>query len=206
MSDETADEPGAADTAPTPAASEPGHTDASPAKRATFEVPKWAALVVAGLLLLGVGFAIGWISAPGGGQHHREFPDGQGLPLPGGRTRPQFPGPQSGGTQAPTPRRVILGIATQDATGTTGAQVINVVTGTPADQAGLKTGDVITAVDSTPVTSAAQLAQAIRAHQPGDQVTLTITRNGASSQVTVKLTGPSSVVPGQPSAPPSPSA
>ena len=177
MSEETP-ESGAADTAPSDTVTEP-----SAAKRATIEVPKWAAVVLAGLVLLGVGFAIGWVAAPGGGGRDRgEFPAGQRFPVPGGRVLPQFPGPQSG-----SPRRILLGIATQDATGTAGAQVVTVATGAPADQAGLKVGDVITAVDGTPVTSSTQLAQRIRAHQPGDQVTLTYTRNGASAQVQVKL-------------------
>jgi putative serine protease PepD len=173
MSDETT-ESGAADTAP---------GESSAARRLTFEVPKWAALAVAALLLLGVGFAIGWVAAPGGGGHDRgEFPAGQRSPIPNGRGLPRFPGPQSGSA-----RRVLLGIRTQDATGTAGAQVVTVIPGSPADQAGLKAGDVITAADGTTVTSSAQLAQLIRAHQPGDQVTLTYTRNGASAQASVKL-------------------
>jgi membrane-associated protease RseP (regulator of RpoE activity) len=196
MSEETP-EPGAADTAPSETAtgSESDRSEPSAAKRATLEVPKWAAFALAGLLLLGVGFAIGWIAAPGGGGHDRgEFPAGQRLPVPG--ALPQFPGPQSG-----SPRRVLLGIATQDATGTAGAQIVNVATGSPADQAGLKAGDVITAVDGTPVTSSAQLAQRIRAHQPGDQVTITYTRNGASAQVPVKLSAPNLNPAGQTPAP-----
>jgi membrane-associated protease RseP (regulator of RpoE activity) len=187
MSEETPEKPGAADTSPgtepTPAASDAGGAKPSVTKRAAFEVPKWAALALAGLLLLGVGFAIGWVAAPGGGHHHRgEFPTGRGLPAPGGR-RSQLPGP---GTASPT--GVFLGVATQDATGTTpGAQIATVATGSPADQAGLKAGDLVTAVDGSPVTSAAQLAQQIRAHQSGDQVTITYTRNGASAQAPVKL-------------------
>jgi membrane-associated protease RseP (regulator of RpoE activity) len=181
MSDETA-ESDAADTAPSETVAGSG-SETPAAKRTTFEVPKWAALVVAGVLLLGVGFAIGWVAAPGGGGHERgEVPAGQRFPGPGRQQLPQFPGPQTG-----SPRRVLLGIVTQDATGTTGAQIARVATGGPADQAGLKAGDVITAVDGTPVTSSAQLAQRIGAHQPGDQVTITYTRGGASAQVQVKL-------------------
>ena len=206
MSDETANDPGAADTAPTEptgVAHDPAGPGPAPVRRATFEVPKWAALVVAGLLLLGIGFAIGWISAPGGGHHHREFPGGPGLP--GAQRRPLLPG-GPGGQRGVLPGGVFLGITTQNATGTSGAQIVNVVTGTPADQAGLKADDVITAVDGTSVTSSAQLAQAIQAHQPGDQVTLTITRSGASSQVQVKLAARASTAPSQPTAPASPSA
>jgi membrane-associated protease RseP (regulator of RpoE activity) len=188
MSEETPEKPGAADTSPgtepTPATSEADSSKPSATKRAAFEVPKWAALALAGLLLLGVGFAIGWVAAPGGGHDRRgEFPEGRSLPAPGGRRPPQLPGPGSG-----SPSGVFLGVATQDATGATpGAQIATVATGSPADQAGLKAGDIVTAVDGSPVTSAAQLAQQIRAHQAGDQVTITYTRSGASAQAQVKL-------------------
>jgi membrane-associated protease RseP (regulator of RpoE activity) len=198
MSDETPTEPGAAATEPGSAATEGEASKPSGAKATAFEVPRWAAAAVAALVLLGVGFAIGWVAAPGGGEHHRfEFSDGRGFPggrgpgggiLPGGpngRTLPQLPVPGPGSTSG-----VFLGVRTQDATGSSGAQVLTVVTGSPADQAGLKAGDVITAVDSSPVTSAAQLAAQIRAHQPGDQVTLTYMRSGSSAQAQVKLGTP----------------
>lgn len=182
MSDETPAEPDAADTAPG------GHpateTEGTPTSRASFEVPRWAALALAGLVLLGVGFAIGWIAAPGGGgeHHHREFPAGRHLPGSDGRLFPQRPGAGPGATSA-----VFLGVATQDASGNAGAQITTVASGSPADQAGLKAGDVVTAVDGQPVMSTAQLAQGIRTHQPGDQVAITYTRSGASAQATVKL-------------------
>jgi membrane-associated protease RseP (regulator of RpoE activity) len=198
MSEETPEKPGAADTSPgtepTPATTEADGSKSSATTRAAFEVPKWAALALAGLLLLGVGFAIGWVAAPGGGHDHRgEFPEGRGLPAPGGRQLPQLPGrvtPRLPGPGTGSSSGVFLGVATQDATGTTpGAQIATVATGSPADQAGLKAGDIVTAVDGSPVTSAAQLAQQIRAHQVGDQVTITYTRAGASAQAPVKLAG-----------------
>jgi putative serine protease PepD len=184
MSDETPAQPGAADTAPggTPT-TESGAESTPPKSRASFEVPRWAALVVAALLLLGVGFAIGWVAAPGGGDHHgRELPAGRVFPGPGRGRLPQTPGAAPGATSG-----VFLGVATTDATGNAGAQIATVAPGSPADQSGLKAGDVVTAVDGQSVTSAAQLAQQVRAHQPGDQVTVTYTRNGASAQATVKL-------------------
>jgi len=199
MSDESPTEPGAAATE-SGSATEGEGSKPSGLKATAFEVPRWAAVAVAALVLLGVGFAIGWVAAPGGGGHHRfEFSEGRGLPgglrgpgggvLPGGpdgRNLPQLPVPGPGSVSG-----VFLGVRTQDATGSpSGAQVLMVVSGSPADQAGLKSGDVITAVDGSPVTSAAQLAQQIRAHQPGDQVTLTYARGGSSAQAQVKLGAP----------------
>ncbi|MDP9181729.1 MAG: PDZ domain-containing protein, partial [Actinomycetota bacterium] len=56
----------------------------------------------------------------------------------------------------------------------------------PAAKAGLKQGDVVTKVDDRRVTDADSLIVAIRAHDPGAVVTLTLTRAG--SQKTIKVT------------------
>ena len=52
--------------------------------------------------------------------------------------------------------------------------------GTPADSAGVKAGDIVTKIDGTNVDDANDLTAKISAHQPGDKVTLTVTRNGAT--------------------------
>jgi putative serine protease PepD len=83
---------------------------------------------------------------------------------------------------------VFLGVAAQPATGgQQGAQVANVASGSPAAGAGLQPGDVITAVDGTAVSSPADLAQQVRSHQPGDQVTITYSRGGNSTDAPVQL-------------------
>ena len=48
-------------------------------------------------------------------------------------------------------------------------------------------GDVIQAVDGTEVTSAEELAAAITEHQPGDEITLTVVRDGSTQQVKATL-------------------
>jgi putative serine protease PepD len=58
--------------------------------------------------------------------------------------------------------------------------------GGAADRAGIKPGDVITALDGRPVTDENAFVVAIRAHKPGDVVSLTV-RTG-SKQRTVKVT------------------
>ena len=82
-------------------------------------------------------------------------------------------------------QHALLGITPTNAAG--GAKVTSVEAGTAAKDAGLESGDVITAVDGTAVVNAAQLRAIIAAHQPGDQVTLTITRNGTTKTVHVTL-------------------
>ena len=58
--------------------------------------------------------------------------------------------------------------------------------GGPADKAGLKPGDVITAFDGRPVAEPDELVVAIRARAPGDTVRLTV-RSG-SRERTVSMT------------------
>jgi putative serine protease PepD len=59
--------------------------------------------------------------------------------------------------------------------------------GAPAADAKLKVGDLILKVDGKPVTGSIDLVVAIRSHVPGEKVTLTIKRDGKTSQVEVGL-------------------
>ena len=57
-----------------------------------------------------------------------------------------------------------------------GAMVYQVVTGTPADKAGLRINDVITGVDGEKITSADDVILAIRGHEIGDRIEITYLR------------------------------
>ncbi len=64
-----------------------------------------------------------------------------------------------------------------------------VVAGSPAAKAGLKSGDVITAINGSKVTSSDGFVAAISAYKPGDTVTLTVTSPGSGSKSrTIKVT------------------
>lgn len=78
-----------------------------------------------------------------------------------------------------------LGVRVTDQNGQ--ALVQGVIPGSPADKAGVKQGDVITAVDSTQVHSSADLRNALSSKKSGDTVSLTVNRNGASQQLSVTL-------------------
>jgi len=81
-----------------------------------------------------------------------------------------------------------LGVAvTSPSDGTTGAQLAEVRSGTPAADAGLQAGDVVTAVDGDAVSTASALQTAIDAKQPGDRVIVDYLRDGAHRTVTVTL-------------------
>jgi putative serine protease PepD len=68
-----------------------------------------------------------------------------------------------------------------------GAPVASVASGGPAAKAGVQAGDVVTKIGSRLVQTSDDLVAATRAHQPGDQVTLTIQRAGKAVTVTVTL-------------------
>jgi putative serine protease PepD len=68
-----------------------------------------------------------------------------------------------------------------------GALVRRLTSGSAADDAGLKTGDVITSVNDTPVGSPDELAAAIRKYKPGDKVQVRVERDGDEKTVTVTL-------------------
>jgi S1-C subfamily serine protease len=57
----------------------------------------------------------------------------------------------------------------------------------PASAAGLKDGDVITAVDGEPVASPQALTDAIAEREPGDKITLTVFRGKEESEMEVTL-------------------
>ena len=71
-----------------------------------------------------------------------------------------------------------------------GAEVVDVPSGTPAAEAGLRKGDIVTEVDDKPITDGIGLIVAIRSHQPGETVTLIVKRDGGNTKkVRVTLDG-----------------
>ncbi len=78
-----------------------------------------------------------------------------------------------------------LGVAVESAAN--GARIAQVRSGGPAKSAGLRVGDVVTAIDGHKISSAGELQSSIDAKKPGDKVTLTVKRNGTSHTVRVKL-------------------
>jgi putative serine protease PepD len=82
--------------------------------------------------------------------------------------------------------RPYLGIRVGD-TGN-GAYVGTVTAGGPAAKAGLKVGDVITAIDGKPTPTADELGTVLAGFKPGQTVTLKVThQSGATDQIKVTL-------------------
>jgi len=83
-----------------------------------------------------------------------------------------------------------INIATTADGTVSGVPVASTFPGYPAANAGLTTGDVITAVNGIPVTTATQLSAAIQAHKVGDSVTLSYTdASGAAHSAVITLVG-----------------
>lgn len=89
--------------------------------------------------------------------------------------------------------RGYLGVSINDVAGltqppkgvNTGAAVMEVHAGTPAEQAGLKVGDVVVTFDGKPVATAGGLTDLVTRTSPGARVTLGIVRDGKSMNVDI---------------------
>ena len=75
-----------------------------------------------------------------------------------------------------------------------GVIVSNVGKDSPAEKAGVKEGDVIIAVNGDKTTSVGQLRTQIGMKAVGEEVELTVLRNGKTKKIDVKVEEPSNVV------------
>lgn len=68
-----------------------------------------------------------------------------------------------------------------------GALVVSPQSGSPGDKAGIKQGDIITAVNGDPVKDARDLSRRIGSMTPNSKVEISLWRGGKSQSVTVTL-------------------
>lgn len=111
---------------------------------------------------------------PGKRQPHFNMPNFQNeMPLPPGmfpefmpewHNHPSFPG---GFEQA-----VVISSVSEDS---------------PAEQAGIESGDLITAVNGESFQTAAKFIEVVQGFDPGDEITLTIFRAGESEEITIEV-------------------
>jgi putative serine protease PepD len=99
-----------------------------------------------------------------------------------------------------TPDTAFLGVSSQSVSALTpdvldeygisasrGAMITEVSPDSPAADAGLEVGDVVVSLDGQSVSTADQLVDAIRSHEPGDEVTIEYERDGRKREATVQL-------------------
>jgi membrane-associated protease RseP (regulator of RpoE activity) len=78
-------------------------------------------------------------------------------------------------------------LGAQIAQSTDGPTIASVIADSPAEKAGLKRGDVIKAIDGTSVSDVQAVRDVLKDKNPGDTVTVSITRDGNAQDVTVTL-------------------
>jgi putative serine protease PepD len=81
-----------------------------------------------------------------------------------------------------------LGVSVRDSRAPVGAELARVFPGTPAAKAGLKDGDVITAIDGRPIAADGDVSEVLGRLKPGDTITVTYSRGGHTSSAKVTLT------------------
>ncbi|HET6883377.1 MAG TPA: PDZ domain-containing protein [Pirellulales bacterium] len=85
-------------------------------------------------------------------------------------------------------RRAALGVTfSKSAHG--GVRILRVVSGSPADKAGLKIGDRILAIDDQPVTSYGEVVRLVGESQPGSDMKIAVDRYGLEGTLHASLTG-----------------
>ncbi|MGH9017496.1 MAG: S1C family serine protease [Acidimicrobiales bacterium] len=82
-----------------------------------------------------------------------------------------------------------LGITGTNVAGQGGAKITSIMTGSPAAAAGLRTGDVVEAVDSHAVDSLADLQASLYTTPPGTSVSVMLMRAGQDMMTTLTLAG-----------------
>jgi Cu/Ag efflux protein CusF len=80
-----------------------------------------------------------------------------------------------------------IGISIEDLTEGSGAKVLEVTEGSPAAKAGIVKNDIITSVDGSSICDVATLQEKASDLKAGDAITLKLTRDGKTKEVTVKI-------------------
>ena len=70
-----------------------------------------------------------------------------------------------------------------------GVYIVEVLKGSAADEAGIKAGDVIVAVDSVKVVNASAVQEQVNRFHPGDETSVTVIRDGKEKVLEVKFKG-----------------
>ena len=89
-----------------------------------------------------------------------------------------------------------IGVSVQDlpdamrAGGLQGALIGEVLPGSPAQQAGMRKGDVVSRIDDVPVRSASQLRNKVGLTPIGDVLQLTINRSGSTDNIAIAIGAP----------------
>jgi M6 family metalloprotease-like protein len=84
-------------------------------------------------------------------------------------------------------RRAVMGVQMGEPVESGGAPITRITSGSGAEKAGLKNGDVLLKIDGTPITASSQVSDSLSEKKPGDVVTVVAQRNGKTEEVQVTL-------------------
>jgi serine protease Do len=91
-----------------------------------------------------------------------------------------------------------LGVSVRDQMDDTGAlagaRVVNITSGSPAQRAGLRPGDVIVGVDGSPVRAVRELRALTSSKEPGTRVLISFVREGSERRVSAEVTDRSRIM------------
>lgn len=91
----------------------------------------------------------------------------------------------NGGLFSEDANRAMLGVVTDEHD--KGAEIETVNKESAAEKAGLKKGDVITKIDNKEIDAADDVTKAVRAHKPGDKISIAYLRDGKEQKTTAEL-------------------
>jgi len=95
--------------------------------------------------------------------------------------------PSEGAPPSGPARRVSLGTMPDFAFEGPGVKVASVLAGTPAEKAGIRPGDLVVAIDGKEIADLRAYSEALKAHQPGDTISIRLLRDGEEIAVEATL-------------------
>lgn len=114
---------------------------------------------------------------------------GQWVATTGAGDAPAALGVLSVGRRKIPPRSGLLGVRLADAANGSGAKVMQVESGSPAEKVGIQPDDVIARVNDKAIDSRETLVATIRSYMPGQEVTLAVRRGDVTLEKKAKLVG-----------------
>ncbi len=85
-------------------------------------------------------------------------------------------------------RHPLLGVQVDARNPVNGALIVSVESGTPAEAAGLRAGDIVTRLNDRQVDDSDTLIAATRSHEFGETITLEVVSEGSQDPKQVELT------------------
>ncbi|MCC6752934.1 MAG: PDZ domain-containing protein [Saprospiraceae bacterium] len=104
-----------------------------------------------------------------------------------GTSREGIAKPEGPGVSTSSPNKAVLGVMLENVDGNNGAQVIECFSGSAAEKAGLREGDILLNVAGRETPTVEAVIEALSVKKPGDKVRVRYLRNAREGAMTVQL-------------------